>query len=81
MNACDTPCRELHLQIKLLHIQKLLAQAQNEPRLKGPFPVRLYRSMLTSLQRILDLLHSMRCVTTREEWYTVRYTDVYSSFD
>ena len=29
----------------------------------------LYRSILTSLQAILDRLHSMRCVTSREEWY------------
>jgi hypothetical protein len=61
--------RELHLQIKLIEIQGLLAQTQHEPRLKGPFPVSLYRSILTSLQSILDKLHSMRCVTTREEWY------------
>lgn len=61
--------RELHLQIKLIEIQGLLAQTQNEPRLKGPFPVQLYRGILTSLQTILDKLHSMRCVTTREEWY------------
>jgi hypothetical protein len=63
--------RELHLQIKLIELQNLLAQAQLEPRLKGPFPVKLYRDILTSLQTILDRLHSMRCVTTREEWYTV----------
>lgn len=81
MIAYNAPCRELHLQIKLLYIQKLLAQAQNEPRLKGPFPVGLYRSILTSLQRILDLLHSMRCVTTREEWYTVRDSTFCSSVD
>ncbi|KAJ2918023.1 hypothetical protein MD484_g2384, partial [Candolleomyces efflorescens] len=61
---------ELHLQIKLIELQNLLAQAQLEPRLKGPFPVKLYRDILTSLQIILDRLHSMRCVTTREEWYT-----------
>lgn len=61
---------ELHLQIKLIELQGLLAQTQNEPRLKGPFPVQLYRGILTSLQTILDKLHSMRCVTTREEWYT-----------
>ena len=61
--------RELHLQIKLIEVQGLLAQAQNEPRLKGPFPVEMYRSILTSLQTILDKLHSMRCVTTREQWY------------
>lgn len=60
--------RELHLQIKLIDLQGLLAQAQHEPRLKGPFPVALYRNILTSLQTILDKLHSMRCVTTKEEW-------------
>ncbi|KAI6134688.1 Fusaric acid resistance protein-like-domain-containing protein [Pisolithus croceorrhizus] len=59
---------ELHLQIKLIELQGLLGQTQHEPRLKGPFPVLLYRSILTSLQTILDKLHSMRCVTTRKEW-------------
>lgn len=63
-----TPNRELHLQIKLIELQGLLAQAQHEPRFKGPFPVSLYRNILTSLQTILDKLHSMRCVTTKEEW-------------
>ncbi|THH14901.1 hypothetical protein EW146_g5493 [Bondarzewia mesenterica] len=61
---------EFHLQIKLIELQDLLKQTQREPRLKGPFPITLYRSILTSLQKILDNLHSMRCVTTREEWYT-----------
>ncbi|KAG2365373.1 hypothetical protein BDR07DRAFT_1398873 [Suillus spraguei] len=61
---------ELHLQIKLIELQGLLDQTQHEPRLKGPFPIALYRVMLASLQTILDRLHSMRCVTTREEWIT-----------
>ncbi|TFY71629.1 hypothetical protein EVG20_g1380 [Dentipellis fragilis] len=61
---------EFHLQVKLIELQTLLKQTQHEPRLKGPFPIKLYRSILTSLQAILDKLHSMRCVTTREEWYT-----------
>jgi len=61
---------ELHLQIKLIGLQCLLGEAQHEPRLKGPFPVDLYRKILTSMQTILDKLHSMRCVTTKEEWYT-----------
>jgi Aromatic acid exporter family member 2 len=65
----DVWSRELHLQIKLIELQSLLTQAQHEPRLKGPFPVELYRRILISLQTILDKLHSMRCVTTREEWY------------
>lgn len=63
--------RELHLQIKLIELQGLLSQTQHEPRLKGPFPVKLYRSILTSLQTILDKLHSMRCVTSREEWFVI----------
>jgi len=62
---------ELHLQLQLIELQGLLSQTQHEPRLKGPFPVQLYRSILTSLQSILDKLHSMRCVTSREEWHTV----------
>ncbi|KAF9792510.1 Fusaric acid resistance protein-like-domain-containing protein, partial [Thelephora terrestris] len=61
---------ELHLQLQLIELQKLLAQTQHEPRLKGPFPTQLYRSVLTTLQSILDKLHSMRCVTAREEWHT-----------
>ncbi|KAG0696971.1 Fusaric acid resistance protein-like-domain-containing protein [Suillus ampliporus] len=61
---------ELHLQRKLIELQGLLAETQHEPRLKGPFPILLYRAILTSLQTILDKLHSMRCVTTREEWIT-----------
>ncbi|EMD33734.1 hypothetical protein CERSUDRAFT_87077 [Gelatoporia subvermispora B] len=66
---------ELHLQIKLIELQGLLAQTQHEPRLKGPFPVALYRSILISLQTILDKLHSMRCVTAREEWHTSVHQD------
>ncbi|KAF8608644.1 hypothetical protein BDV93DRAFT_433325 [Ceratobasidium sp. AG-I] len=61
---------EHHLQLKLIELQGLLAQTQNEPRLKGPFPVALYRTILTSLQSILDMLHSLRCATTQEAWYT-----------
>jgi hypothetical protein len=52
----------------LIGLQSLLAEAQHEPRLKGPFPVDLYRNILASMQTILDKLHSMRCVTTKEEW-------------
>ncbi|KAG1889875.1 Fusaric acid resistance protein-like-domain-containing protein [Suillus subluteus] len=66
----DFMAMELHLQRKLIELQGLLAQTQHEPRLKGPFPIALYRAILTSLQTILDRLHSMRCVTTREEWIT-----------
>ena len=70
--------RELHLQIKLIELQTLLSQTQHEPRLKGPFPIALYREILQSLQNILDKMHSMRCVTTREEWFTVRIFENHS---
>ncbi|KAF7376656.1 ArAE-2 domain-containing protein [Mycena sanguinolenta] len=59
---------ELHLQIKLIELQGLLAQTQHEPRLKGPFPVQLYRGVLTSLQTILDKLHSMRYTSVRQDF-------------
>ncbi|KAG8935418.1 hypothetical protein FRC01_000025 [Tulasnella sp. 417] len=61
---------ELHLQLSIIKLQNLLSQTQHEPRLKGPFPIHLYRTILTSLQVLLDKLHTMRCVTTKEEWYT-----------
>ncbi|KZT41476.1 hypothetical protein SISSUDRAFT_981821 [Sistotremastrum suecicum HHB10207 ss-3] len=61
---------ELHLQLQLIHLEGLLAQTQHEPRLKGPFPIAMYRGILRSLQTILDRLHSMRCVTTRADWFT-----------
>ncbi|EJC97531.1 uncharacterized protein FOMMEDRAFT_162951 [Fomitiporia mediterranea MF3/22] len=41
--------RELHLQIKLIELQDLLKNTQHEPRLKGPFPIAMYCSILTSL--------------------------------
>lgn len=53
--------RELHLQLHLLELQRLVAQASSEFRLKGPFPVALYRGILTSFQTILDNMHSIRC--------------------
>jgi len=61
---------ELHLQLQLIKLQALLNQASREPRLKGPFPVSLYKTILSSLQAILDRFHSMRCVTTHPQWYT-----------
>uniref|UniRef100_V5ER14 Uncharacterized protein n=2 Tax=Kalmanozyma brasiliensis (strain GHG001) TaxID=1365824 RepID=V5ER14_KALBG len=60
---------ELHLQVSIIKLEGLLAQTKHEPRLKGPFPVATYRSMLSCCQNILDKLHSMRCVTTRQDWY------------
>ena len=60
--------RELHLQTQLEKLRGLLGQTKNEPRLKGPFAFAFYKEVLLSCERMLDRLHSMRCVTTRDEW-------------
>lgn len=52
-----------------MQLQGLLAATAHEPRLKGPFPVQTYRTILTSSQNILDLLTSIQQATTREAWY------------
>jgi hypothetical protein len=57
---------ELYLQRSLISLNDLLDQTSLEPRLKGPFPVETYKKLLLASQAILDQLHSMRCVTTRE---------------
>ncbi|WVQ80164.1 hypothetical protein IAT38_002269 [Cryptococcus sp. DSM 104549] len=59
---------ELHLQSQLGSLRDLLAHTKNEPRLKGPFAYDFYHEVLLSCERVLDRLHSMRCVTTRDEW-------------
>ncbi|OXG16573.1 hypothetical protein C361_04943 [Cryptococcus neoformans Tu259-1] len=59
---------ELHLQSQLDSMKNLLAHTKNEPRLKGPFAYGFYKEVLLSCERMLDRLHSMRCVTTRDEW-------------
>jgi len=60
---------ELHMQLLLIKLQTLMNQAKHEPRLKGPFPTALYKSILNGLQAILDRFHSMRCVTSNTDWY------------
>ncbi|WWC90598.1 uncharacterized protein L201_005534 [Kwoniella dendrophila CBS 6074] len=59
---------EMHLQSQIINLRALLAQTKNEPRLKGPFAFTFYNEVLLSCERMLDRLHSMRCVTTRDEW-------------
>lgn len=59
---------ELHLQGQLSSLRGLLTHAKREPRLKGPFASDFYHDVLLSCERMLDRLHSMRCVTTRHEW-------------
>ncbi|KAI8355698.1 Fusaric acid resistance protein-like-domain-containing protein [Blakeslea trispora] len=59
---------ELGLQRSLLDLQSLLSQTPNEPRLKGPFPIDTYRTMLTSCQNIVDRFLSMRTVMLKDTW-------------
>lgn len=61
---------ELSLQRMLMSLQDLLAQTPNEPRLKGPFPVTTYSTMLSSCQNILDKLLAMRIVILKDEWFS-----------
>ncbi|CAD6974670.1 unnamed protein product [Tilletia controversa] len=67
--GADFQAMELHLQLSIIKLEGLLAQTRHEPRLKGPFPVSTYKSLLGCCQAILDKLHSMRCVTTRDAWH------------
>ncbi|RCI05716.1 hypothetical protein CU098_007131 [Rhizopus stolonifer] len=60
---------ELGLQRTLIELQDLLAQTPNEPRLKGPFPIDTYRTMLLSCQNIVDRFLSMRSVMSKDAWH------------
>lgn len=59
---------ELALQVSLMSLRELLTHAPNEPRLKGPFPVKTYDAMLTCCQNILDKFLSMRIVILKDVW-------------
>ncbi|KAI9311285.1 hypothetical protein BX666DRAFT_2032292 [Dichotomocladium elegans] len=59
---------ELAIQVSLVTLKELLTHAPNEPRLKGPFPVKMYETMLTSCQNILDKLLLMRIVVLKDVW-------------
>ncbi|WAQ89456.1 hypothetical protein PtA15_11A144 [Puccinia triticina] len=65
---------EMFLQVKLIRLFGLLSATRHEPRLKGRFPKARYQTMLQGCQLMLDMLHSLRAVTVREEWFeqTVR---------
>lgn len=61
---------ELNLQVHLIKLEGLLSLTKHEPRLKGPFPVQTYKQFLGCCQNILDLLHTMNQVTSRNDWHT-----------
>jgi len=60
---------EMFLQVKLIRLFGLLSATRHEPRLKGPFPKARYQKMLQGCQMMLDMLHSLRAVTVRWEWF------------
>lgn len=59
---------ELSIQLGIFYLQGLLVHAPNEPRLKGPFPVKTYTAMITCCQNILDKLLSLRIVILKDVW-------------
>ena len=58
--------QELALQAFLIHLKGLLGAAANEPRLKGPFPVSEYKTLLSNGQDILDTLSHFRVMLAEE---------------
>ncbi|EOR01749.1 hypothetical protein E3P92_00705 [Wallemia ichthyophaga] len=66
---------ELHIQIHLIKLRNLLAQTKNEPRIKGPFPVKKYADLLGSCQRILEVMHILGMVTQPQNLYARRFMD------
>lgn len=56
-----------------------LENAHHEPRLKGPFPIGAYSVILQKCQRILDILHSMRTITVRQDFSDVGSFEVWMS--
>ncbi|KAI3629367.1 hypothetical protein MIR68_012572 [Amoeboaphelidium protococcarum] len=51
---------ELRLHNELVQLNNLLPLTRLEPRLKGPFPVQIYKDLLTCCQNILDKFVAMR---------------------
>ncbi|KDE08074.1 hypothetical protein MVLG_01774 [Microbotryum lychnidis-dioicae p1A1 Lamole] len=70
VNEDEFVAMEVHLQLSLIKLQGLLSATSHEPRLKGPFPIAPYQTILSSCQTILDLLTSIQQVTNREAWFT-----------
>ncbi|SCZ97721.1 BZ3500_MvSof-1268-A1-R1_Chr4-3g07406 [Microbotryum saponariae] len=70
VNENEFVAMEVHLQLSLIKLQGLLSATSHEPRLKGPFPIAPYQTILSSCQTILDLLTSIQQVTNREAWFT-----------
>ncbi|ODQ53190.1 hypothetical protein SAICODRAFT_56649 [Saitoella complicata NRRL Y-17804] len=55
----------VHMQKNLLKLRGLLAQAPNEPRLKGPFPTHSYGRLLDITQDMMDAFTALRVAVTK----------------
>lgn len=61
-----TITEEHSLQKTLIHLNSLAAAAPHEWRLKGPFPVKEYQSILRANQKILDAFHGMSIMISKD---------------
>ena len=67
---------ERGLQSALIRLSSLAAQAPNEFRLKGPFPVSDYRKLIAANQSILDACHGMSMMLSKDPQANVREADI-----
>ncbi|KAI8871120.1 hypothetical protein GQ42DRAFT_121286 [Ramicandelaber brevisporus] len=56
---------EIGLQFRLVDMRGLVKQVENEPRLKGPYPTKVYLQLLESAQILLDRLIVVRASLSR----------------
>ncbi|CAO3609468.1 unnamed protein product [Mucor hiemalis] len=68
IRAAELQKFELSIQLGIFDLQGLLVHAPNEPRLKGPFPVKTYAAMVNCCQNILDKFLSLRIVVLKDVW-------------
>lgn len=68
IRAAELQKFELSIQLTIFDLQGLLVHAPNEPRLKGPFPVKTYAAMINCCQNILDKFLSLRIVVLKDVW-------------
>ncbi|KAI5807445.1 Fusaric acid resistance protein-like-domain-containing protein [Peziza echinospora] len=67
---------ERALQSALLRLSSLIAQAPNEFRLKGPFPVGEYQKIIAANQSILDACHGLSMMISKDPQANAREADI-----
>lgn len=56
---------ETLMQLVMLELQEFLVNAPNELRLKGPFPIQEYKTLLASTQHILDAFQDISALVSK----------------